>query len=102
MVSPCDICKGACCESIVLPLAFKDEDTQRWYALHGKDERGAVRLECKCSALKHGKCTIYDTRPEVCRVFAVGSPECRNSVTQRRPFRSAQIFKLMEAGHGKA
>ena len=79
-----------------MPVKYRDEDAQRWLLFHGTETADGIRLECKCSKLKNGKCSIYDIRPEVCRVFEVGSPMCRESVQRRRPFKAAEIFKLIE------
>jgi len=100
-LTACDVCKGACCESIVLGVRYEDKDAQRWLSYHGEVRENGVRFECRCSKLRHGKCTIYDSRPEVCRVFEVGSPACLEAIEHRRKFKSAQILKLIEAGHGE-
>ena len=100
-MTPCELCKGACCESIVIPLKFEEADAQRWLGFHGTEQENGIRLDCKCSKLRHGRCTIYDSRPDVCRVFEVGSPNCREAVKTRRQYKADKIFKLMEAGYGE-
>ena len=96
-MTPCDLCRGACCESIALPIRYEDADAQRWLAYHGTETPGGIMMDCKCSKLKNGKCSIYQTRPEVCRVFEVGSVGCLDAIRRRRPFKAGEIIKLMEA-----
>ena len=95
-MNPCNLCKGACCEAIMLPIRLKDEDVQRWIELHGEGTDVGVYFECKCSALKNGKCSIYEDRPKVCVNFPVGSPGCLSSIKRRRPFKEDKIRRLIE------
>lgn len=94
-MNPCEICKGACCESIILPISFKDKDAQRWLDLHGERSEMGIRLDCKCKALVDGRCSIYDDRPEVCRVFEVGSAGCLLALNTRRD--EETISRVLEA-----
>ena len=94
-MTACDLCKGACCEAIVLPFVFKDEDIQRWFAYHGTETNRGLQFDCKCNKLKNGKCSIYEDRPNVCRDFTVGSPGCLAAVRRRRPFKEKEIVALI-------
>ena len=94
----CALCRGACCESVVLPLP-QEPGVKRWLSLRGKvvDLHGSlVRLECKCSALVNGQCSIYQDRPTPCKDYEVGGAACRATVAERRPVSAAEIFRLME------
>jgi hypothetical protein len=94
----CMICRGACCETIVMPPIPGDAGT--WLALHGKAlDGGRVELATPCRALGVcGMCGIYESRPQNCRDFAVGGPLCRDTVRRRRPEDAEQILKLIDAG----
>lgn len=91
----CELCRGACCESITLPLPANPDHAQ-WLALHGRPSgEGAVRLECQCRQLKNGKCAIYEERPQVCRDYEPGSRACLSTVVLRRPGNARAIFELL-------
>ena len=93
----CERCRGACCESIVLPLNAPNGDIGRWLDFHGTRTSQGLELECRCSKLKDGKSSIYEDRPQVCKVFRVGSAECRYAVHRKRSEQEAEeILKLME------
>lgn len=95
MKTPCDICKGACCESIVVTAAgFSDE--AHWLRLHGKDVGGdSLEIEAPCRKLCNGRCSIHDYRPSKCRLYAVGGPDCRATVLRRRPEQAKEILAAM-------
>lgn len=85
----CAQCKGACCETLVVPIesfASPDSfDTLRWASLRGTVKNRRLRVEARCSALSEcGACTIHATRPQPCRDYAVGSPGCLDAVRTRR------------------
>lgn len=88
MKHPCEICKGACCESMLFTypsgLSLMDE----FYSARGRlhSGHGVIELETRCPNLtKTGKCGIYSCRPTVCRDYKVGSPMCLKTVELRRP-----------------
>lgn len=92
----CDICVGACCEAFAVKesdLRLPDADTLHWFGLHGVKRDGWITLECRCTKLSpRGRCTIYDDRPQVCRDFRPGGPECLEFVRARRlPAEYAEI-----------
>lgn len=92
----CSLCKGACCESIILPLKMGDLDADRWLRYHAEELDRGWMFDVKCSKLKNGKCSIYDTRPNLCAVFVVGSQGCLDAVRRRRPFKEKEIRRLIE------
>lgn len=80
----CQICRGACCEAIMLPPWWDPEDT-RWLAMHGRLVDGRVELFCPCHNLRpDGSCAIYEGRPRTCRVYVVGGEACLRAVARRR------------------
>ena len=93
----CELCRGACCESITLNVQHKSADVERWIDLHGQRIAGGLNMDCACTALVDGKCSIYDTRPGVCQDFQVGSVNCLVSIGRRRtPEQRAAIIEVME------
>lgn len=94
-MTACERCKGACCETLVVPLRANDPDTQRWLTYHGTGVRNGLRLECACSKLKDGRCSIYADRPQVCRTYEVGSKECREAIHERRKYMESLIVELL-------
>ena len=83
-VNPCDICRGACCETLVTPLS-QDDRVNEWLAARGEVCEKFVRLECRCKHLDpDGRCRIYRTRPQLCRDYPVGSPACIEAIRHRR------------------
>lgn len=95
----CDACKGACCETLVLRLP-EDGEVRVWLQLRGRAESNQIRLDAPCSALDHGKCSIYTCRPEPCRVFEVGSPQCVASIRAQRPKDAARLIRLARENQG--
>ena len=92
MKTPCEICAGACCESIVIRLPATDAGA--WLGLHG-DQVAPDRLELATPCRKLGacgSCTIHATRPEHCRAYEVGGADCRATVARRRPADAAEIL----------
>jgi len=92
----CDVCAGACCETFMLPIAdilVPTADARGWLILHGVETApGLLEFACRCRALTpDGRCGIYETRPEVCRLFVPGGPDCLAAVRARRADRFAEI-----------
>jgi Fe-S-cluster containining protein len=76
-MTPCEVCEGTCCKGLMLDLTQNmSPDEKRWMALHGYDKTKRAEFKIVCSALKEGRCSIYDTRPWVCKAFPVGGKEC--------------------------
>lgn len=95
----CAVCKGACCETMLLDLRkVMSPDVLRWFELHGEQESNGTRLNCACSKLKNGKCSIWDDRPQVCKMYEVGSQACRNAVrTRRAEYKAEEILRIIDA-----
>ena len=95
MPAPCALCRGACCESIVVPRL--PGDVGFWLDLHGTEVGGThLELPTPCKALGVcGDCTIHARRPENCRRYEVGGAECRATVLRRRPQQAAEILAAM-------
>lgn len=91
----CQICRGACCESLVFELP--DSDLGRWLGVHGKPIGPAqVELPAPCTKLGTcGSCTIHETRPDHCRTYEVGGIDCRATVLRRRPEQAPEILAAM-------
>lgn len=94
----CELCRGACCEGLRFPVTwFQSPDIETWFAYHGvKDSADHIYLSCPCCNLKDGRCSIYDSRPEVCRMFTVGSVACRAAIHRNRLQQEKDIVQLIE------
>lgn len=80
----CALCAGACCESIVMPVAIAGPAAV-WLRYHGNPVGAlGVELPCACRMLVDGKCSVYDHRPDNCRADVVGGQMCRDAVKRRR------------------
>ena len=77
--NPCEGCDH-CCRYVTIPIetprSRRDFDNIRWYLLHKNvsvlcDWEGSwmVQFDTPCDWLKHGKCSHYALRPEVCREY---------------------------------
>jgi len=71
------------------------EDVARWLGFRGEQTTSGVVIECKCKHLIGGKCGIYESRPEVCKRFEVGSDECITAIHRRRPHKVDAILQLI-------
>ena len=68
-------------------IQIPERDTQRWFKFHTIDSPyvGCVRIPTPCVKLTNdGLCGIYEDRPEVCRLFVVGSDLCIDAVRRHR------------------
>ena len=80
----CQQCGGKCCQGIIDVYSTDDifyDDTlvcEDDEDIGGYDRIMLTDKNQKCIALKNGKCSIYDKRPQVCRTFKVGCPCCEN------------------------
>ncbi|MGF1578943.1 MAG: YkgJ family cysteine cluster protein [Gemmataceae bacterium] len=87
----CDEC-GACCRTF--PIFASEADAEREPRVAEEGKTLAAHLKApgwkfqlyplpfheNCCFLDHqNKCTIYTTRPQVCRNFAAGSPQCQEA-----------------------
>ena len=85
----CEHCAAACCRYIALPIdkpkSGRDYDDIRWYLMHEgvtvfvEEGDWYVQFQTRCKNLgADNLCTIYETRPEICREYEPG--ECDYSV----------------------
>jgi len=89
---PCTEC-GACCKAFGI-YEVNSEDIERLgdkakltQKSHLYPEGGIMKTKnFACVALKGTKCSVYDKRPTVCRVFERGSEECRMAVKRMHFF----------------
>ncbi len=94
MKSDCMVCRGACCETIVIPAQMAIFFDAEWRRIRGRDVAlGACdprvpdswEIPCACPKLTaDGLCGIYDTRPLICRHFEPGSFACLSAIERRR------------------
>lgn len=76
-MSLCDDCGGACCRNIMFLVSGVNEDQKRWMLTRGSIIDGVWYVNAKCRHLdKYGLCSIYETRPEVCKRYKVGGADC--------------------------
>jgi Fe-S-cluster containining protein len=74
MFKTCQLC-AACCQNIILPLErIFDKDIIRWIEYHNLEVieeggRQCVKISNPCSKLKDNRCSIYEDRPENCKLF---------------------------------
>ena len=85
---PCYYCAGACCESLVFPLAGPQRDfletRGQVVEIHGKPHS---EVESTCPMLDScGRCRIHAQKyfPKTCATFEVGGHLCRLTVARRR------------------
>lgn len=95
MNKACEICRGACCETIVLDVSQRNPDFYLWLKYHGEALERGIRLECACKMLKDGKCSVYETRPKICMVYQVGCSACLATIHERRYEQRNQIREAM-------
>lgn len=82
----CLICKGACCEGILLTPYVAAQFDQEWLKVRAKHlDNGWWELESKCPQLDGGLCRIYTARPLACQNYQVGGEKCLGAIIRRRP-----------------
>lgn len=67
----CTAC-GMCCDGALFSFVALSSEEARTLRLAGaevRDEGGILKLPQRCGALDGCRCTIYETRPFVCRRF---------------------------------
>lgn len=73
MNTDCNNC-SKCCRNFFLPIKNFSDDVKRWIEFHGisvvriKDQ-DYLKINNPCENLKDDKCSIYEDRPDVCRVY---------------------------------
>ncbi len=89
MKPDCMVCRGACCETIVMPgplAAFFDPE---WRRVRGRElppfEQPSWEIHRSCPELTpEGLCGIHETKPRVCREYEPGSQACLSAIERRR------------------
>ena len=99
MSKACELCKGACCESILLPIDASPTTTE-FYAARGSVFMIATstfaEVPARCPHLSgSGKCKTYANRPVACSRFPVGSVMCLTAIERRRPEQAEAIMALL-------
>ena len=77
MSEACKLCKGACCESVMLPID-RNPMTAEFYRARGEvfyiHGQPVAEIASRCPSLSStGKCKCYASRPVACIRFVVGS-----------------------------
>ncbi len=76
----CAQCGGECCKYITIPLSELEELDIPWLQARGMLYGPVWRIKSRCPRLTdEGKCAIYETRPETCKMFEVGGQSCRRA-----------------------
>lgn len=84
MIKACEVCRGACCESLVIETSIHPK-VDEWLQARGTILiNSRVEIETQCPSLTSGKCSRYITRPEICKEYMVGGDECRETIKRRR------------------
>jgi len=91
MAFDCDGC-GACCRTFPIFASIADAARESRVAAEGRalphhlaTDRWTYQLfplpfhECCCFLDGAARCTIYPTRPHVCRAFAAGGDQCQSA-----------------------
>ena len=95
MVTESDRCAecGACCKFIELEMRISKEvnvnDLRKWLALHNityDEVREKILIPLKCLMLQNNRCSIYETRPQICRNYKVDGELCQ---------KAKQIIKML-------
>ncbi len=104
----CDDCGAQCCRytatQIDTPTSKREYDFIRWYLLHHDvsvfiDHGGGWYIEfaSPCAMLAtDNRCSIYDTRPQICRRHGVNDTDCEfHGATEpyKVRFSTAQAFE---------
>lgn len=95
---------GECCRRLIIEIIAADlrrEPKLRPFARAMKPYKGRqiYSLPSPCPMLKKNLCSIYKTRPAVCREFTPGSEQCRMA-RRRSSYYRARLAKI-EAKIGK-
>lgn len=81
----CSSCRAACCRLTV--ILQPDDQVPEDLTTHSPEGLHVMRLgeDGWCVALNraHMNCSIYETRPAVCRRFAMSGPYCKSIHTGR-------------------
>jgi Fe-S-cluster containining protein len=85
MTPDCLVCRGACCEQLVIPRMLLPKANRDYFRARGTLTEAGLVLECRCPKLsREGLCSIYEIRPVVCRTYEPGSQACEDAIFHRR------------------
>ena len=98
----CEVCRGACCESLYVPVV-RDKDARDFYNTRGSvftiigQPHDIAEIETRCRHLDAcGKCSVHDAKPAPCTAFEVGCKECRLAIKRRRTEKADDILRLID------
>lgn len=98
----CEVCRGACCESLYVPIA-RDKATRDFYNTRGQvftvlgQPHDIAEIDSQCRHLDIcGRCVIHDSKPAACDAFEVGCKECRLAIKRRRSHQADDILRLID------
>jgi Fe-S-cluster containining protein len=77
-----------------LSLGLQPKDVRRWLGYHGEVMGENLILQTPCKKLKHGRCEVYEDRPEVCQRFEVGGPSCVEAIQK---FGGMKVQRILDA-----
>jgi len=76
----CDACDAVCCRLLVIlqptdavPAHLTEYNEMGLHVMARDDEGWCVAVDSA-----HMRCSIYESRPKVCRIFAMGGDGCRD------------------------
>ena len=77
----CEQCKGACCKCKLFSTDWLQKSGAKSVHYKGEEDNkvvnGYTQIHKTCPHLSQdGTCDIYETRPQVCKNFLVGSENC--------------------------
>ena len=71
----CEQCGGACCKGRVTSSA-PDPRMTEFLETCGPTKDGVWYIRSVCTYLHAGRCSCYETRPQICRLYEVGGEKC--------------------------
>ena len=109
----CEYCSAKCCRYFALPIETpatpKDFEFVRWYIMHGQasvfteEDDWYLLVHTKCKHLQaDNRCSVYETRPEICHDYSTKDCEYEDEWTYDRYFElSEQVEEYSEAVFSK-
>ena len=93
----CDLCRGACCEFVVIERLLQLD--HQWWAYHSSGilSNGDVGIEARCHHLtEEGRCRVYEKRPLSCQEISIGDPDCIEAIRfRRKPLEAERIIAAL-------
>jgi len=92
----CRICRGACCRFVMFPITVSENDKE-WLEFHnGIKQTDMIEISIPCRHLTDGKCSIYKTRPNICRKAEPGDSVCIRSIKKFCPEKLTDIRRILD------